>query len=146
VFAIAAGVAIVLAMSRRGDVGPMPSLAFEVEPGGRHHRTGDPSVGDTLIVRAVVDGPGELRVYGTVGATAGVELARCGAAAPDCTIERSGPRTTLRLTLPLRAPGELHAVLFAAPLVGPSGGIDADVGAATRAGIAVTPLEPLDVH
>ena len=144
-FAIAAAVAILLAvyLDRGGRGGPAAEslVAFEVQPANRSHRSADPSAGDTLIVRGVVEGLGELRVYDAAGA----ELARCIGPAPDCTVDRSGTRTTLRLTMVLRLSGALHAVLFAAPLGGPSGGLDADVEAAGRAGIAVTP-RGLEVH
>lgn len=146
IFAVAAGVAIVLAVYRDGG-GPdglvaQPTIAFEVEPADRPHRSADPSIGDTLIVRAVVEGPGELRIYDA----AGVERARCTVPAPDCSIDRSGQRTMLRLTMLLRVPGALRAVLFAAPLGGPSGGMDADVEAAVRAAIARTPRDLVEVH
>jgi hypothetical protein len=147
IVAMAASAAILLAVYRdsgRRAREPVtgPVLAFDVEPANRPHRSSDPSVGDTLIVRGGVEGPGELRVYDA----AGVEQARCRVPAPDCTVERSGQRTTLRLTVPLRVPGALRALLFAAPLGGASGGIDADVEAAMRAGISVTPGDLVNVH
>ena len=111
-----------------------PTVAFEVEPGNRPHRGSDPSVGDKLIVRGVVEGQGELRVYDDTG----VEQARCTVPAPDCRVDRAGPRTTLRLTVMLRVRGAVRAILFAAPLDGPSQGLDADVEAAGRAGIPLT--------
>lgn len=119
-----------------------PVLALELVPGARSHRSSDPSVGDTLIFRGVVDGAGELRVYDDTG----IERARCAAPAPDCVIDRDGRRTSLRLSLRLSVPGELRAVLFTTPLVGPSGGRDADVDAATRAGIAFFAQDPVYVH
>ena len=138
VFAAAVGV-ILLAVYRhsggaRAVLAAGPALDFEVESASRvRHRGSDPSVGDTLIVRGVVEGPGELRVYDDTG----VERARCTVPAPDCRVERSGTSTTLRLTVLLRTPGTLSAVLFAAPLGGPLRGLDADVEAARRAGIAL---------
>ncbi len=141
--AIAASVAILLVVYRYRGGATVPTLAFEVEPGSRPHRGADPSVGDTLIVRGVVEGPGELRIYDATG----VEQARCTAPSPGCTVDRSGKRTTLRITMPLRAPGALRAVLFAAPLGEASGGLDADLEAARRAGIvATTPPKPVEVH
>jgi hypothetical protein len=144
IFAVAAVVVIVLAVSRDrgpGVGGAAPTLAFEVQPVARAHRGTDASAGDTAIARGVVDGPGELRVYDA----AGIEQARCAAPAPDCTVDRSGTRTTLRLTMPLQVPGTLRAILLPAPLGGPSNGMDADIGAAVRAGMAVTSRE-LEVH
>jgi hypothetical protein len=147
IFAAAAVVAILLAMYRDRSGAPdgrlaEPTVAFEVAPADRAHRSSDPSVGDTLIVRGGVEGPGELRVYDA----AGVEQARCTVPAPDCSVDHSGKRTTLRLTMPLRVPGALRVILLTVPLGGPSGGLDADVKAAVRAGIAVTPRELVDVH
>jgi len=140
--AIAAGVAVALAVYRHRGAPAVPTLAFQVELASRPHRTSDTSVGDTLIVRGVVKGQGELRVYGD----AGVEDARCRGPAPGCTIDRSGERTALQLTMLLRAPGALRAVLFAAPLGEASRGLDGDLEAARRAGIAMTTLEPVEVH
>jgi hypothetical protein len=140
IFAAAAIVAIVFAVFR--DRGPgAPSIAFEVEPSERAHLSTDASVGDTLIVRAVVEGPGELRIYDA----AGMEQAHCPEPAADCTVDTSGTHTTLRLRLRLRLPGTLRTILFPAPLGGPSGGMDADIRAAMRAGMAVTTL-PFEVH
>jgi hypothetical protein len=121
-------------------------VAFALVPGERLHRGDDPSVGDTLIFRGVAAGAGELRVYSAKG----VEQARCTVAAPGCAVERDGGRTTLRLTLRLREPGTLRAVMFETPLAtsgsagragragraGPAGEIDADLGVAADAGIA----------
>jgi hypothetical protein len=138
--AAAATILFVVYGSRGGAV--VPTLAFEIEPASRAHRSPDLSVGDTLIVRGVVEGTGELRVYDA----AGVEQARCTAPAPGCTVDRAGHRTTLQLTLLLRVPGALRAMLFATPLGGPPGGLDADLEAARRAGVAVTQLAPKEVH
>ena len=135
--AAAAVVALLVAVYRHRDNAAVPMLAFEIEPARQPHRGAEPSVGDTLLVHAVIEGPGELRIYND----AGVEQARCVTPAPGCTVERSGRRTTLRLTMQLRAPGALRAVLFAGPVVGSPGGIDADLEAAVRAGIAVTPRD-----
>jgi len=139
--ATAAGVVILLAVYRHRGAPVVPTLAFEVQSGSRLQRGAAASVGDTLIVRGVVEGSGELRIYDAAGA----EQARCTAPAPGCTVERADKRTTLQLTMPLRATGALHAVLFAAPLGGPPRGIDLDLEAAIRAGIARTPRD-LEVH
>jgi hypothetical protein len=143
----AVSVVLLLVVFRYRGRGPDESMAepritSEIEPASTAHRTSDPSVGDKLIVRGVIAGPGELRVYND----AGVEQARCAAPAPDCTVERSGQHTTLRLTVLLRAPGALRAILFGAPLGSRSQGMDADLEAAASAGLSVTPLEPVDVH
>ena len=140
--AIAAGVAIALAVYRYRGAPAVPTLAFEVELARRPHRTPDTSVGDTLIVRGVVKGQGELRVYGA----AGVEDARCTGPAPGCAVDRSGERTELQLTMLLHVPGAVRAVLFAAPLGEASRGLDADLEAARHAGIAIATLEPVEVH
>jgi hypothetical protein len=144
VFAAAAIVVILFAVypGRGGAPAVLvagPALAFEVQAASHAHRGSDSSVGDTLIVRGVIDGPGELRVYDETG----VEQAHCTVSAADCSVEPSGTRTKLRLTMLLRVPGTLSAVLFAAPLGGPSRGLDADVEAARRAGIALIPKDIL---
>jgi hypothetical protein len=118
------------------------TLDVEVLAGRDAHRSPDPSVGDQLVVRGMVHGTGELRVYDADGAM----RAQCTQAAADCVVARTGSRSNLQLTLPLRAPGALRVVLFAAPLDGPSGGLDADVAAAGRAGISVTTREPIQVR
>lgn len=118
-----------------------PTLAFEVERAARPHRSSEPSVGDQLVIRAGAAAAGELRVYDA----AGLEAARCTVPTPACTVERSDRRATLRLTMPLRAPGTLRAVLFAASVAAPSGRMDLDVEAAARAGIGVTMREQ-EVH
>jgi hypothetical protein len=139
---IAAVVVILLALHRDRGGATVPTLAFEVQPGSRLHRGADPSVGDKLIVRGVIEGPGELRIYDA----AGVEQARCTGPSPGCTVDRADQRTALQLTMLLRAPGALRAVLFAAPLGAASRGLDGDLEAARRAGIAMATLEPVEVH
>lgn len=146
VFAMAAVVTVTLVVYRYSGRGARPAteplLAFEVEPANRPHRGSDPSIGDKLIVRGELDGAGELRVYDDTGA----ELVRCTVPTPDCSVGRSGNRTTLQLTMVLRAPGALRAILFFAPLGGPPGSINGDLEAATRARIAFTHHDLVEVH
>ena len=146
VFAMAAVVTVTLVVYRYSGRGVRPAteplLAFEVEPANRPHRGHDPSIGDKLVVRGELAGAGELRVYDDTGA----ELVRCTVPTPDCSVERSGNRTTLQLTMVLRAPGALRAILFSAPLGGPPGSINDDSEAATRAGIAFTHHDLVEVH
>jgi hypothetical protein len=145
----AAAVAVLIVVLRPGTTGqdePKPVLAFELElelvKSSEPRRGDEPSVGDTLRFSGGVDGPGELRVYDD----AGVEQARCAVPAANCVITRDRGRTRLQLSVPLRVPGALRAVLFKAPLSGPSGGLDADVAAAGRVGIAVLARDPVRVH
>ncbi|HEX2689736.1 MAG TPA: hypothetical protein VHN14_24125, partial [Kofleriaceae bacterium] len=63
IFVSTAVVVIGLAVYHRGGGVEAPTIAYEVEPSSAPQRGADPSVGDTLIVRAVVEGPGELRIY-----------------------------------------------------------------------------------
>lgn len=105
----------------------------------RASRSRGATVGDDLLVRAVVVASGELRVYGEDG----VEQGRCAAPDVHCSVEHSGDRTTLVLRMPVQAVGELRAFLFSPALGGSSGGLEADVAAAVRAKIVVTPLEPV---
>jgi len=144
--AIAPLAAIAAILFLRPPPGPDPvafaTLGVEVVHGGDAHRSDDPSVGDRMIVRGAVLGAGELRVYDEDGA----ERARCSVPAADCVIERHESRTKLQLTMQLRAPGVLRPVLFAAPLTGPSAGLDGDVAAAGRVGISVITHEPIRVR
>jgi hypothetical protein len=129
--AATAGIAMVAAAASVVMWPRTPALAvlvFEDGPTDQVNR----GPGDKRGVRGELDGPGELRVYDA----AGVEQARCSETGPDCSIDRSGKRTTLRLTISPRGPGLLHAVLFTSPL-GSSGGWARDLEAAERAGIAV---------
>jgi len=135
--AMAACLALVLYSSRAQDDARDGDIAFEVQPASGTNRGAEPSVGGALIVRGLVDGPGELRVYNA----AGVEQARCAVTAPDCEIDRSGKHTGLRLTVPLRVSGPMRAVLFSSPLAGSSLGMARDVEAAERGGIRVTSKE-----
>lgn len=126
----------------RPDPVAFATLSVDVVRGPEPHRSDDPSVGDQLIVRGVVEGAGELRIYDEDGR----ERARCTEPAVDCVVEHQARRTTLRLILPLRTRGALRPVLFAAPLGGPSAGMDADVSAAGRVGISVTTHAPVVVR
>lgn len=109
------------------------------EGGGPSSRSRGSTVGDDLLVRAVVGGSGELRVYGEDG----VEKGRCAAPGLHCSVEHAGDRTTLVLRMPVQAVGELRAFLFSPALGGSSAGLEADVAAAVRARIVVTPLDPV---
>jgi hypothetical protein len=93
--------------------------------------------GERAVVRGVIDGPGELRVYGDDD----VELARCTVTGPDCTVDHSGERTEVRLELLLPLAGALHIVLLSTPLAGASGGRASDLAAAYRAGITTKSLD-----
>lgn len=147
---LAAAAAVILVVARHGDHAERPALAirFDVAPGSHAHRGSDASVGDTLVVRGALartgEHPpaGELRIYDAAGG----EQARCVAASPSCTIERNAEETTLRLTMLLRAPGALRAVLFAPPRNTPSEGIDVDIETAQRLGVAVTTQELVTVR
>ncbi|MBC7975164.1 MAG: hypothetical protein H7138_09280 [Myxococcales bacterium] len=133
--AAAAMLAIVLAV--RESPGPAePQIAIVVEPAGSNRGT-QPTVGDTLIVNATVQGAGELRIYDAAGG----EQARCAAPGPGCRIEQERGQTTLILTLPIRSAITLRAVLFSPALGTPRSGVDADVVAAARANVTVTTRE-----
>jgi hypothetical protein len=117
---------------RRPSEPVFAAVAFDIERAAARG-SGTSVVGEPIAIRAVVDAPGELRVYDDAGA----EQARCAVAGPDCRIDRVGSRTTLRLTMKIGGPGDLHAVLFSAPVAGSAGGIDVDVEAALKAGVEV---------
>lgn len=146
VFAMAAVMTVTLVVYRYSGRGARsatePRITSEIESANRPHRGSDASIGDKLIVRGELAGAGELRVYDDTGA----ELVRCTVPTPECSVERSDNRTTLQLTMVLRAPGALRAVLFSAPLGGPPGSINGDLEAATRARIAFTHRDLGEVH
>jgi hypothetical protein len=134
--AVAASVTLALKMMRAEPSAELSVIALATAQTTR----GEPHelvAGGKAAVRGAIDGPGELRVYDADD----VELARCSVTGPDCTVERSGKRTELRLEVALRVAGPLHLVLFSAPIPGPSGGRAGDLEAANRAGILVKPLE-----
>jgi hypothetical protein len=128
------GVALWLRGGAPGPIATAPILDVYVEAAGANLGAKAPAmVGDAMVVRGVVDGAGELRVYDDEG----LELARCVAAAQECSVTRSGKRTTLQLTMTLRARGAFHPLLFAPPLAGPSAGLDVDLRAAGAASLDV---------
>lgn len=140
VTAVAAVLAIVViarGWPRASDQPRTPLIAIAVEAGGST-RSGQPSAGDTLVVRALAPG-GELRVYDD----AGNEQARCGVAGSGCRTEQSKDGITLVLAMPVQKPGSFRVVLFSSSLAGPSAGLDADVVAAVRAGLTVSPQDPI---
>ena len=136
--AVAAGIAIVLHMPPHRQTAELTISALA---------TGEPTLagpdelraGARAVAHAVIDGPGELRVYGAND----VELARCTATEPGCIVTRSGESTELRLELVLSATGPLHVVLLSSPLPGPSGGRARDLEAADRKAITVTLLDKM---
>ena len=143
--AVVAAVAAVLAIvviARGWPRGPdrtgTPSIAIAVKDGGSN-RSAQPSVGDTLVVRALTPRGGELRVYDD----AGIEQARCGVPGPGCRTEQSRDGITLVLAMPVQKPGSFRVVLLSSSLAGPSAGLDADVAAAVRAGFTVTTQDPI---
>jgi hypothetical protein len=147
----AAAAAMLLAIvgnpfSGRGGDDSAPALTIDVKQasGARRGVTSDDvlSVGDALILRAAAAGSGELRLYDD----AGIELARCAEAGAGCVVKRTGERSALELSVPLRVPGVLRPVLFTPPLGGAPAGLDADLAAAARAGTAVVTREPVRVR
>lgn len=138
----AAGVLAVVVWVRTTGAGEQPTgplVTVSVEPGPLN-RSVDRGVGDTLLVRAVLQGKdGELRVYDT----AGVEQRSCTAPGPGCSVEREGRRTTLTLRFEVPAKSAFRAILFSPPLATPSAGLDNDVAFALRAGLGMTVHEPV---
>jgi hypothetical protein len=126
----------------QGVLATAPVLDIHIEAAGSNLAAMAPAmVGDAMVVRGVIDGAGELRVYDDEG----VELARCVAPAQECSVTRSGTRTTLQLTMVLRARGSFRALLFAPPLTGPSGGLDVDLRGAGAANLEVVRGGPVIV-
>jgi hypothetical protein len=119
-------------------------IAVAVERDGKvRNRNDEASIGDTLVVRAVVEDNGsELRVYDD----SGVALASCAAPGPNCRVEAVDGRTTLVLEIKVLRPDELLPIRFSPPLGTRSAGREADVSAATKAGIVVTRHEPVRFH
>ena len=137
--AAAAGIAVVVKLVTTSAAAPELTIVAIASDGPTRSAPDVLMAGAKAIVRGVIDGPGELRVYGEDDA----ELARCSETGPGCTVDRSDERTTLQLELVLPAQGPLHLVLLAAPLRGPSGGRARDLADAERAGIDVTPLDKI---
>jgi hypothetical protein len=79
-------------------------------------RGDDASIGDTLLVRAEVAGPAEIRVYGGSGERL---IAQCNDRA-GCTVERDGDRRRFTLEVLLTAPGTVRAVIFVGADLPPS--------------------------
>jgi hypothetical protein len=136
--AVLAIVVITRGWPREPDRPRLPLVAITVEAGGSN-RSAQPNVGDTLVVRTLAPGGGELRVYDE----AGTEQARCGEPGPGCRTEQSRDGITLVLTMPVRKPDSFRVVLLSSSLAGPSAGLDADVAAAVRAGITVSTQNPI---
>jgi hypothetical protein len=140
--ALAAAAIVAIAISLlwpRGDA-PVLALSYTLVAADPAHPTR--GVGDLLVVRGRNPGPGELRIYNG----AGVEQARCAAPSNSCELTRTAVDTVLQLSLRLRAPGVLLVVLYSSPLGGPARGRDADLDAATQAGIDVKTLPAIDVR
>jgi hypothetical protein len=133
----AAAAALVWAIISPGDRPPAiargPLVHHAVEPAPSNLGAMGPAlVGDTLVVSASVDGPGELRVYDDERREAG----RCAAATHDCAFGQVGTRTQMQLRVRLERRGVYTSLVFAPPLGGPSEGLDLDVARAAKAQIA----------
>lgn len=140
--AAAVGTGLWLREGAPGVIAIAPILDVHIEAAGSNLGAKTPAmVGDAMVVRGVVDGAAELRVYDDEG----VELARCVAPAQECSVTRSGTRTTFQLTMTLRVRGVFVPLLFAPPLAGPSAGLDLDLRAAGAASLDVIRGEPVIV-
>lgn len=143
VVVVAAGGLVLMSRGPTGAVAAAPRIEVEVEPGASNQGAmGTAMIGDTMVARAVLEGPGELRVYDA----AGVEVARCAAPAEDCSIVRDGTHTTLRLSLVLRAQGTFQPVVFSPALGGAPAGLDLDGVAARKANVDLTRGAATVVH
>jgi hypothetical protein len=140
--AAAAGTALWLREGAPGVIAIAPVLDVHIEAAGSNlDAKASAMIGDTMVVRGIVDGAAELRVYDDEG----VELARCGAPAQECSVTRSGTRTTLQLSMTLRVRGGFVPLLLAPPLAGPSAGLDLDLRAAGAANLDVIRGQPVIV-
>ena len=133
----AAAAALVWAIVSPGDAPPAiargPLIRTAIEPAASNlGAMGPVLVGDTLVVSASVDGPGELRVYDDERREAG----RCAAATQDCAFGQVGARTQMQLRVRLERRGVYTSLVFAPPLGGPPEGLDLDVARAAKAQIA----------
>ena len=105
-------------------------------------RTEQASVGDTLVVRAEVTGPAELRVYGGSGERL---IAQCDDRA-GCSVDREGERRRFSLEVPLTTPGTVRAVIFVGKDLPPSTrSLTSDLEAAAGAKIPVVTRTPTRV-
>jgi hypothetical protein len=115
-----------------------PSLArvqrdvvTEVVHRGERRRGGDAAIGDSLALRIDTDGSAEIRIYGD----AGEPIARCDDFG-GCEVERDGAHRRYTLLVPLRAPGDVRAVLFTGgPALPPPRDLDTDLAVAAMARI-----------
>lgn len=138
--AVAAGIIIIAKLiPLQSPAGPQ--LAINALTAGEPAHLGKDELiaGARAVVRGVIHGPGELRVYGPDD----LELDRCTVTGPHCVVERKGEQTELRAEIALRAPGRLHVVLLSAPMPGPSRGRVLDLTAADRAGINYKSIETM---
>ena len=133
---VAAAAAVVWALlghDRPELIAMAPVVRASVETSGEPRRSmGAAVVGDTLVARATVDGPAELRVYNA----SQKEVARCATTTNDCKVARVGARTEISLRVRLDSRGTYTSMVFSPPLGGPSEGLDLDTVKASRAEIA----------
>jgi hypothetical protein len=137
--AVAAAAAITVFVERPDHEPAAPTAAVagdvteaEVVHGLERRRGGDAAIGDLLRLRVDTRAGAEIRVYGDTGEP----LARCNDTG-GCQIVRDGARGHYTLVLPLRAPGDVRAVLFTgAVALPPPRDLDTDLAMAARAGIA----------
>lgn len=136
--AAAAMIWVVIAPRDPALIAGGPEVRAEVEPAGSNLGAMGPAmVGDTLVVRATVDGPAELRVYDDARREAG----RCATTTGDCASAPAGARTEIQLRVRLGGRGVYTTLVFSPPLGGPPEGLDLDVAKAARAQVATARAE-----
>jgi hypothetical protein len=134
----AAAAVIALFVGLRGGEPPQLALLVHPEKGPDPVRIRGPvGVGDLLVVEATgVRGAAELRLYRD---DAGL-VARC-SSSPPCT--RRGSHLSARFPIP--AVGRYRALVITGPAPAPSGSLDQDLAALTRAAIPVERAPPVEI-
>ncbi len=132
--ALAAAAALLIFLrAPTGPGGPLLSLQFEQAQTRAVHRGEQAGLGDTLLLEARPDGPGEVRLYRDRREL----VLRC-PGGEGCALGSEGGRPVVRAKAPLKAPGRYRVmVLSGAGLPAPSGNEDEDLGAAAKAGAKV---------
>jgi hypothetical protein len=119
-----------------------PIVTTEIRRSAAPHRGGRIALGDSLIVRARSWSDIELRLYGD----AGEPLARC-PGVQGCRVVASDGHRDYLIELVLRAPGDIHTVVFMGDgMPAAFQSLDADVAAAQRSNVEARESSVINVQ